>query len=309
MTNEDVAYGTFWSPYDEAIDETMGDVTHSGDNGGYVGGIIGIGTDGDVGITRSDYDLNDVVDEDYCVASYASGNVSMSVSFYNDWEETKNIDEAGFMCEWTLWDDDVEEYVSYPVLLFHDNFTAIEVEEEEYLVVTYYLSLDQTGFTNNFGEFLAAIFHPCAYDSSRTVLLQNKVGNSYNMAIYNVTSLDGYSYFGSSVPDAEYPHVFISVGTGATATSRSSYKLQTETATYGRAATVYDIEADYYTSWLASLQVSSTSTITEAGLFRIFTAIISNHAYSDEVMMWRCTFAGVNVPSGQNINIRFYIEY
>ena len=295
---------TVWS---DDISKSIGMAYESGGPSS-LAGKIGIG-EGDTAATRSDYWLESEYAEKEATATYSSGVITIVSSI--PITDTKTITEAIFFVTWWSSGEDGSRNYAF----FRDVFTGVNVNDGDTLSLTYYLNLNNSGFTDQFGKLLAAIFSTIsnAEGSLRTVQLTDITNNNRWFTVYgNTLSGSPFAYwFGSSVDySGSYSGVFVAIGTGTTANGRALYKL----ATYNTENVItsqehYDdptLELYEY----STVTVSATATISEAGVYRLWSWCSGPSSGSisfGNVMLWRLTFAGVSVPTSQTISVKFTV--
>jgi len=263
---------------------------------GTKGGVAGIGT-GTTAAARTDYALETQVEADatqfsgFPQYSTSTGIITMSFSF--PITDTHAITEAVFGCNWVASDASENTFI-----LFHDVFSAVNVVNGDTLVLGYTLTLTESGFSNNFGQMLNAIFSSVNDGSVLGFNMDNSVTATESSHIsYTYQSTSGYYGFVVTTPSNNN---VIAVGTSSTATSRAHYGVQTavealttvNTPTVGTGTVV--VQTD--------ITCVSARVITEAAFFIGSDIDVGSGKYN---LMWRAVFAGVSVDAGKAIRITF----
>jgi hypothetical protein len=266
----------------------------------YCGTRIAIGT-GSNTPARSDYQLQTIyggyfADTSSCVTG-ATDTVQITGS--DSITSTVAITEAGLF-----------SYLAYPggvsVMLSHDTFTAINAVNGDTVTVTYDLSLNNSGFTNQFCNWLAAILQGSVQSTfSNTVTLTDTSGNIATYSVWCSTAagtfiINSASPCGSSVLTNTNAFILMEIGTGTNAFTPSSEHLTSPIGSPTPISnTVYSSANGqiYYTTTFTG--ISSSNTITEAGVFLSLTA--TPHLY----LMFALTFTGqsqaANTPFGLSL--------
>jgi hypothetical protein len=267
----------------------------------YCGTRIAIGTGANTP-TRSDYQLQTIyggyfTDTSSCVTG-ATDTVQITGS--DSITSTVAITEAGLFSSFNYFSG----IVSF--MLSHDTFTAINAVNGDTVTVTYDLNLNNSGFTNQFCNWLAAIFQGSVQSTfSNTVTLTDTSGNIATYSVWCSNGGDTYlissgSSCNTSVLTNTNAFILMEIGTGINAFNPSSTHLTSPIGSPTPISnTVYSSANGqiYYTTTFTG--ISSSNTITEAGVFLSLTA--TPHLY----LMFALTFTGqsqtANTPFGLSL--------
>ncbi len=258
------------------------------------GGLIGIGS-GETAATRDDYVLESQKQNYMAVStpSYSSGNITFTSTF----SVTSGYNLSESVVVITFNDSG---NVGRNVTVFRDTFANITVVAEDTVVITYTISLNDTGFTNGFGNFLTALFKRVVSGDYLSFTATNIAGTSKSFWSWTVAT-------GSSFIFRKDASVYtkIAMGSSATATSRTHYDVQTQVGSDTAISTPSKNSSSVTIA--TSLVSPSAQTIQEASYMVTWEALSTSDFQT--IMLWRDTFTGVAVPAGGTITIVFTVTF
>lgn len=256
------------------------------------GGLIGIGS-GETTATRSDYALETQKETYKAVStpSYSSGNITFTSTF----SVTSGYNLSESVVVITFNDSG---NVGRNVTVFRDTFANITVVAEDTVVITYTISLNDTGFTNNFGNLFVSMFSRVVSGGTTSFTATNIAGTTKTFYTWKTS--------GATISFA-YANVAakIAIGSSATATARTHYDVQTQVGS--DTAISIPVKNSSSITIATSLVSPSAQTIQEASYMNSW--IDSGGVTAEYVMLWRDTFTGVAVPEGNAITIVFTVTF
>ena len=250
------------------------------------GGYIGIGN-GTTAPTRSDYSLESI-QESIVVPStpgYLSGLVAISAS----WSVTSNysVSEVAFFEKWISSTD------PYYFMIMRDTFTPISVVEGDQVFCSYNIWLNNTGFTDNFGKFLAGIFQNTQTD--KTMSFTDVTGVNRTFYVYS----DHLTAKNAQLNYATDSRIYFAMGENDTV-GRTQYQLGAMIGSYVGASQPTHNNTAVILS--ASQTMPGTYDIDTAGLFVQWADTGSTPRI---IMFWKLNFTAVSVYDGYTMTVAF----
>lgn len=228
--------------------------------------------------------------------STTTGNVTMSSTIVSS--STATISETGMIMNWGDSGGSLRN-----VLFFHDSFSGFGVVNGNVIVIQYVLELNNTGFTNAFGEALALIFSSVTTSQRETNPYPNVLdtgGNSEALPIQYAETAVTFLVQPSSVDTP-----IIQIGIGSAAVARSQNSLATSTCSTNKIQEPITTLATSTLILQAGVSCPSPQTIREADLIQYMPAL-SGTVY---FMVWRATFTGVPVGAGATIGVSWNLIF
>jgi hypothetical protein len=275
----------------------------------YCGTVMAIGT-GTNAPARSDYQLQAIyggyfADTSSCVTGTTD---TVQITGSDSITSSVSITEAGLFINLPYANS------AYIYILSHDTFTAINAVNGDTVTVIYDLSLNNSGFTTQFCNWLSDILAGSMQStSSNTVTLTDTLGNTATYQVWCSTTPNNAEEFliisvsgdcgtqgTTSVTTNTNAFILMEIGTGTVSFTPSSTHLTSPIGSPTPISnTVYSSANGqlYYTTTFTG--ISSSNTVTEAGVFLSLTS--TPHLY----LMFALTFTGqsqtANTPFGLSL--------
>jgi hypothetical protein len=295
------------SSYCRAITNPGGGQTAYCNTAPYCGTIEAIGT-GTNTPTRSNYQLQTIygsyfADTSSCVTGTTD---TVQITGSDSITSSVSITEAGLFINLVY-----DPYNNPPgpqiMMLSHDTFTAINAVNGDTVTVTYDLSLNNSGFTTQFCNWLADILQGSIQSTyTNSVTLTDTKGNiaTYYVWCSSPSNVDQsviiQSSCGTSVLTNTNAFILMEIGTGTVSFTPSSTHLTNPIGSPTPISnTVYSSTNGqlYYTTTFTG--ISSSNTVTEAGVF------LSLNSAPNLYLMFALTFSGqsqtANTPFGLSL--------
>jgi hypothetical protein len=200
-------------------------------------------------------------------------------------------------------------------MMFHDFFATISLEIGDTLTVIYRINLVSTGFTNNFGTYLAAwckyaepLYNVGTYPSYIDILPPG--GNNYLMIYKNPDANIGFPQYQADWRGCsanESVGSYIAYGTGTTPPARSQYKLVNSIGTSRLIGTEWDYDGIAWVDCYSFSSFAAQYSITEVALYQTL-VFFPSWSFIYTFMLWRATFAAITVPAGVPLRVEFLVN-
>lgn len=257
--------------------------------------------------TRPNYQTVQGIDQSYVgwtngasAPTYSNGYVNFSANI--PITQNYSLREVGYFISRMS----SSEMENNDIMLFHDFITPISVNSGDWVIVTYRLYLGNTGFVDNFGNFLKYWLTGSVNGISQGMTPSDGAGTN---SIFVFRTSYNNNWFGRS--DNESCGGWVGFGTGTTALARTQYKLVTEVGRTQNwdselSGNEYDLGLELY----ATMGFASNYNIAEAGFFvELYGSSTGYLGYWHPYMFWRQVFSPTYLPAGIPINVEFDITY
>lgn len=285
----------------------------AGNKGGYLGIGIGDGAGSATAPAVGDYALQSKYGS-YIVTTSSTwdvntGNIAVVGTFTATSSVT--ITEACLLVQWIP----SSGTTSYSILMTRDTFAGIAVNNADTIVLTVTIALSTVDFNRNFGAMLAGVFVNYADNGGATVTTYRvDTGAAVNFYVYRGSTGGTYCNYGSSAAtDALKVHyggsAKMAVGTSGLTSTRTMTAVQNPS--YTTIPQWFKVTPDpEIVSGTILIQgdvlCQADITIREVALYYMM-ADTANALYC--IMLWRSTFAAVDVPRNTPIHIEFTITF